>query len=397
MQENRLAKEESMLIAAGVLTWALVAWVGINQAALHTWQGMLNATLYGLYLVQFILIATDKVAHNNILFRRLATLAMPLIVLSLLLTVNHALLPILFVIWASLLPEFFNRRQAISQLLLANLVYYALLQWHLHEQSNVFNILIYLGFQFFAYSSSQARLSERKSRLIQEQLNQQLIATRALLSQASEQQERLRISRDLHDILGHQLTALSLQLEVLSHKAPEELKPQVNQSKSLAKELLESIRAVVRAQRVQVGLDLVPPLEALMTRLPSVTLTCKTMKPLQSAELTQALLLVLQEGISNAVRHGKANQLQLSMEDSQSALVLQLSDNGVGLTRVAARNASAKSGTGLSGTGLNGTGQFGTGLGGMQERLQPFNGKVQLRANDSAPGCQLTLTLPALA
>lgn len=387
MLENRLAKEENMLIAAGVLTWALVAWIGITQAALHTWQGMLNAVLYGLFLVQFILIATDIAPHNNIQLRRLATLAMPLIVLSLLLTANHALLPILFVIWASLLPEFFNRRQAISQLLLANLVYYALLQWQLHEQSNVFNILIYLGFQLFAYSSSQARLSERKSRLIQEQLNQQLIATRALLSQASEQQERLRISRDLHDILGHQLTALSLQLEVLSHKAPEELKPQVNQSKSLAKELLESIRAVVRAQRVQVGLDLVPPLEALMTRLPSVTLTCKTMKPLQSAELTQALLLVLQEGISNAVRHGKANQLQLSMQDSQSALVLQLSDNGVGLTRVAARNASAKSDTG----------QFGTGLGGMQERLQPFNGKVQLRANDSAPGCQLTLTLPALA
>lgn len=396
MLENRLAKEENMLIAAGVLTWALVAWVGINQAALHTWQGMLNAVLYGLFVVQFILIATDKVAHN-IRLRRITTLVMPLTVMSLMLTANHALLPILFVIWASLLPEFFNRRQAISQLLLANLVYYALLQWQLHEQSNVFNILIYLGFQFFAYSSSQARLSERKSRLIQEQLNQQLIATRALLSQASEQQERLRISRDLHDILGHQLTALSLQLEVLSHTAPEELKPQVNQSKSLAKELLESIRAVVRAQRVQVGLDLVPPLEALMTRLPNVTLNCKGMKPLQSAELTQALLLVLQEGISNAVRHGKANQLQLSMQDSQSALVLQLSDNGVGLTRGAARNASAKSGTELNGPGQFGTRQFGTGLGGMQERLQPFNGTLELRANDSASGCQLTLTLPALA
>lgn len=382
MLKNRLVKEDNMLIAAGVLTWALVAWVGINQTALHTWQGILNVALYGLYLVPFIQIATNKVAHNNLQFGRLASLAMPLIVLSLLLTANHALLPILFVIWASLLPEFFNRRQAISQLLLANLVYYALQQWHWHEQSNVFNILIYFGFQLFAYSSSQARLSERKSRLIQEQLNQQLIATRALLSQASEQQERLRISRDLHDILGHQLTALSVQLEVLSHTAPEELKPQVNQSKSLAKELLESIRAVVRAQRVQVGLDLAPPLEALMTRLPSVTLSCKTMKPLQSTELAQALLLVLQEGISNAVRHGKANQLQLSMEDSQNALVLQLSDNGVGLTRGTARNVSAKSGTGL---------------GGMQERLQPFNGKVQLRANDSAPGCQLTLTLPALA
>lgn len=387
MLKNRLAKEDNMLIAAGVLTWALVAWVGINQTALHTWQGILNVALYGLYLVPFIQIATNKVAHNNLQFGRLASLVMPLIVLSLLLTANHALLPILFVIWASLLPEFFNRRQAISQLLLANLVYYALLQWHWHEQSNVFNILIYLGFQLFAYSSSQARLSERQSRLIQEQLNQQLIATRALLSQASEQQERLRISRDLHDILGHQLTALSVQLEVLSHTAPEELKPQVNQSKSLAKELLESIRAVVRAQRVQVGLDLVPPLEALMTRLPSVTLSCKAMKPLQSTELAQALLLVLQEGISNAVRHGKANQLHLSMEDSQDALVLQLSDNGVGLTRGTARNVSAKNGTELNGTGI----------GGMQERLQPFNGKVLLRANDSAPGCQLTLTLPALA
>ena len=172
MLENRLAKEENMLIAAGVLTWALVAWVGINQAALHTWQGMLNVTLYGVYLVQFILIATDIAPHNNIRLRRITTLAMPLIVLSLLLTANHALLPILFVIWASLLPEFFNRRQAISQLLLANMVYYVLLQWqwHWHEQSNVFNILIYLGFQFFAYSSSQARLSEHKSRLIQEQI-----------------------------------------------------------------------------------------------------------------------------------------------------------------------------------------------------------------------------------
>lgn len=401
MLENRLTKEESLLIAAGLLTWGLITWVGITQAPWYTWQGVVNVALYGLFLVQFILIATDIVPHRDIRLRRLATLTMPLIVFGLMLTANNALLPIFLVIWASLLPEFFNRRQAIAQLLLANLIYYVLLQWQFHHQSHVFTIVIYLGFQLFAYSSSQARLSERKSRVVQEQLNQQLIATRALLSQASEQQERLRISRDLHDILGHQLTALSLQLEVLSHQAPEELKPQVNQSKTLAKELLESIRAVVRAQRVQVGLDLIPPLEALISRLPNVTLNCKGMKPLQSAELTQALLLVLQEGISNAVRHGKANQLQLSMEDAHGALILQLSDNGVGLTRGATRNISAKHDTGLSGTelsdsGLNGTGLNGTGISGMQERLKPFNGTLQLRANASAPGCTLTLTLPAL-
>ncbi len=77
----------------------------------------------------------------------------------------------------------------------------------------------------------------------QEQLNQQLIATRSLLSQSSQHQERVRIARDLHDILGHQLTALSLQLEVLSHKVPDEIKPDVEQSKQVSKELLASIRA----------------------------------------------------------------------------------------------------------------------------------------------------------
>ena len=143
---------------------------------------------------------------------------------------EHSLLPILLVLWASLLPEFFSRNAAIGQILLANLSYYFILHSHT-SNSIIFNVLIYMGFQLFAYSSSQARLSERESRRIQEHLNQQLIATRALLSQTSEQQERLRISRDLHDILGHQLTALSLQLELLSHQAPTELKSTVNQSK----------------------------------------------------------------------------------------------------------------------------------------------------------------------
>lgn len=182
MLKNRLTKEESLLIAAGLLTWGLITWVGITQGPLHTWQGVVSVALYGLFLVQFILIATDIVPHMDIRLRRLATLTMPLIVFGLVLTANNALLPIFLVIWASILPEFFNRRQAIAQLLLANLIYYVLLQWQLHHQSHVFTIVIYLGFQLFAYSSSQARLSERKSRLVQEQLNQQLIATRALLS-----------------------------------------------------------------------------------------------------------------------------------------------------------------------------------------------------------------------
>lgn len=285
---------------------------------------------------------------------------------------EHSLLPILLVLWASLLPEFFSRNAAIGQILLVNLSYYFILHSHT-SNSIIFNVLIYMGFQLFAYSSSQARLSERESRRIQEHLNQQLIATRALLSQTSEQQERLRISRDLHDILGHQLTALSLQLELLSHQAPTELKSTVNQSKSLAKELLESIRAVVRAQRVNIGLDLKPPLDAIASRLPNVSLRYKSLVPLQSTELAQALLLVLQEGISNGVRHGKANQFTLSMQQQQTELIIQLNDNG---------------------QGINQTASTGIGLNSMQERLSAFNGKVCLQPNEDAQGCSLIIRLP---
>jgi two-component system sensor histidine kinase DesK len=170
------------------------------------------------------------------------------------------------VIWASQLPDVMSKRAAIINIIVVNVLLYLL-----HTDTNdsaAFTVLMYVAFQFFAYSSSQARLNEFHARLEQEQLNQQLVATRSLLSQSSQQQERLRIARDLHDILGHQLTALSLQLEVLSHKVPDPIKPEVEQSKHLSKELLTSIRSVVRKQRDICHLDLTEPLTRLMARLP---------------------------------------------------------------------------------------------------------------------------------
>lgn len=381
MQGNRFIRAETMLIGAGSLTWALVAWLGLNQdmqSKLPTLATFGHLTLYTLFILLFLLLTTLDFPRKNLTLSRLLSTALVSSVFGLMLLSQHPLLPILLVIWASLLPEFFSRRAAIAQILLANLGYYLLL--HTQTSSSVMiNVLIYMGFQLFAYSSSQARLSERESRRIQEQLNQQLIATRALLSQTSEQQERLRISRDLHDILGHQLTALSLQLELLSHQAPAELKTTVNQSKSLAKELLESIRAVVRAQRVNIGLDLTPPLNAIASRLPNVSLRYESLMPLQSTELAQALLLVLQEGISNAVRHGKANQLTLSMQEEQSELIIRLKDNGQGISQSASQ---------------------GVGLNSMQERLSPFHGSARLQPNDTgedgshAQGCSLMIRLP---
>ena len=373
---SRFTKAESLLVVAGCLTWAMVTWIGVQhdiQIALSPAIRAFNLGLYCLFLILFLLLTRNTLVPKRKRLAQLASGTMLVTVGGLLFCSGQSLLPILLVIWASLLPDFFSRRSAILQIITVNLSYYLWLKWQL-QVDGLLTTLIYAGFQFFAFSSSQARLSERESRQAQHQLNLQLVATQSLLAQTSEQQERLRISRDLHDILGHQLTALSLQLEVLSHQAPDTLKTNVNQSKTLAKDLLESIRAVVRAQRGKVGLDLRPPLQAMMHRLPGIELNYAEMIPLTSHELTQALLLVIQEGISNAIRHGNANQLTLSMTNAASQMKIMLTDNGAGLTQ----------------------GQIspqGIGLKGMKERLAPFLGTVHLQANTPDAGCTLTLSL----
>ncbi|ABE56332.1 histidine kinase, dimerisation and phosphoacceptor region [Shewanella denitrificans OS217] len=349
-----LALAEWLLILAALISWSLVSWLDLS-----TLQGQ-NFWLQSMGLCGFIglflLVALDILPNRHYLLIRTAILLQAALILSLLALNPNAYLAILLIIWASQLAEWFDKRQALLQLVGVNAAFYSLSAYYWNLDSSEFNLLIFSGFQLFAYSSSLAKLSEKHARLEQEQLNQQLLSTRSLLAQTSQQQERLRIARDLHDILGHQLTALSLQLEVLSHQVATETKPQVQQSQRLAKDLLANIRAVVKEKRHQTHLDLLTPLEAIMTRLPGISLRFTKMQPLQSALLAQELLCVLQEGIANAVRHGKATELELIMRQEGEQLLLTLMDNGQGGDYIP-----------------------GSGLLGMQERMQAFDGKVEVK------------------
>ena len=371
MLNMRLSKEENLLTFAGVFTWGLVSFFSLSHTSAD--EKLISALILSLFLIIFLAIATDAIQKISATLCKLLVMVLAVLVLVQL-TFNHTLTPILLVIWATLLPEFFSRGRSIALLIGVNLLYFLMLTHYLQIEDASFSVLVFAGFQLFALSSSLARHNERESRLVQEQLNQQLVATRALLSQTSQQQERLRISRDLHDILGHQLTALSLQLEVLSHTAPESCKAQIGQSKQLTKDLLESIRAVVRAQQSNIGLDIKPALVALMSRLPGIDLQFGELKPLESTALAQTLVLILQEGISNAIRHGNATQLTVSMtkldrSNDGDRLQICLQDNGRGNHYFA---------------------QHGTGLNSMKARLADYAGDVTLVAND-VQGCSLLI------
>lgn len=360
-------KERKWLTLAGVFTWGLVAYVELERV----WQSpniWLSGLGYLIFLVCLIAFASGYCQRFAPRMGKILLFAQLFIALILLIVHHGPVAPVLLVVWAGQLPDAFSRKFAITQVLISSLMFYVIMVVAWEDVSPAITSMIYLGFQLFALSSSFSRVSEHQAREHAEFLNQQLQATRVLLAQSSRQDERMRIARDLHDILGHQLTALNLQLEILHHTVPEALRLTVAQSKGLAKELLENIRAVVRDQRNSFCVDIDQAVQALLVHIPQVKLTILGAVQLDSVRLAEQLVLCLQEGISNALRHGQATQLVLTLEQGAGAMSLLLDDNGRGLFSPIAE---------------------GSGLIGMRERLRDYEGVISLQAKQV--GCRLSI------
>src|SRR3546814_8458441 len=102
--------------------------------------------------------------------------------------------------------------------------------------------VLYVGFAGFVFVTSMVARQQAQARDEQRRLNAELRATRALLAESARVNERTRISRELHDLLGHHLTALSLNLEVASHITEGKAHEHVGQAHTLARLLLSDVR-----------------------------------------------------------------------------------------------------------------------------------------------------------
>ena len=367
-----MTNDRYLLTLAGVITWGAVAYIEF-QRLLESVYAVPGIAGYLVFLYLFV--SVTYTANIQLHYRRhqIFLLLQLAIALLLLLVQRSDVAPVLLVIWAAQLADYFSRRQAILWVLLSNLVFFFIMTWVWHYTNQVISALTFLGFQIFALATAFARVSERHAREELEQANQQLLATRIILAQSSKQEERLRIARDLHDILGHQLTALNLQLEILQHKVAQPLQASVMDTKQLAKQLLDNIRAVVRDQRTSTAVDIHQAVRALAAHLPELELEINGHLHLESAHIAEQLLLCIQEGISNAVRHGNAKKIQLMLEQKQQShqqhIFIKIDDNGQGCALI----------------------NPGNGLKGMQERLHPFAGQVELIPLET--GCRLAITM----
>ena len=202
------------------------------------------------------------------------------------------------------------------------------------------------------------------------------------------EEERRRISLELHDETAQAFAAVKLQLGVLRESVDPELAPRMDRVLELVDAGMRSIRNVTRDLRPPLldELGLLPALRALVsgfgerTGLATSFDAPRTLPPLsQDAEL--ALFRALQEALSNVARHSGATSVFVGLARHGNALHLEVRDDGRGL--------AGTTGTAHRSTGLD----SGLGLAGMAERLGALGGTMAIA--DAAPGgARLTVRLP---
>lgn len=232
---------------------------------------------------------------------------------------------------------------------------------------------LYVGMSAFVFVTSLVARQQAQAREDQRRLNAELRATRALLAESARVNERTRISRELHDLLGHHLTALSLNLEVAGHLVQGAALEHVNQAHTLARLLLSDVREAVSRLRAEEAIDMSATLQPLVETSAGLRIALQMPQPflLDDPERAHVLLRCTQEIITNAVRHAQAGELRLQYRYDGRSVRLLASDDGRGAESPAAGN----------------------GLRGMRERLAAFGGRVEIRTRPGE-GFQLELQLP---
>ncbi|WP_064435539.1 sensor histidine kinase [Pseudoalteromonas neustonica] len=160
----------------------------------------------------------------------------------------------------------------------------------------------------------------------------ELKATQQMMGAMSAAQERQNISRELHDSLGHKLTALSINLDFAKRTANPETVETLTRCHQLSQEVLEEVREIVSTQRNNKTI-LKNALEALCALTPN--LQCDLQLDTQTEQLPQdyglCVLRFCQEMISNTLKHTQANHITLSAKvthiDQQTQLIAQAYNN----------------------------------------------------------------------
>lgn len=195
--------------------------------------------------------------------------------------------------------------------------------------------------------------------------------------------EQHRIGQDLHDGICQHMTAIELMAEVLETKLAKQAKVLAPQAEKIARET----RAVISQTRA-LSRGLSPVLlesEGLMSALKELAantnemfgVSCQffSLKPVHLEDLTTAthLYRITQEAVSNAIKHGKAREIQIVLSSENGLVTLAIQDNGVGINSKTPK-------------------QKGMGLQVMKYRAGIIGGSIDVRKSEQGTRVTCTLT-----
>jgi signal transduction histidine kinase len=348
----------------------------IDSRALWPTIIALHAAFIALFMWRQLICGTTAPVRSLPAARALVAVQL-LIALGLIALARYGTISILLILVMAQLAQLLSPRWLILVFVAANMAVYFILRDIWQMSSPMFNLLIHASFQLFAVMTAWYAFTSQRSRDDLAAANADLLATRSLLDESIRDSERLRLSRELHDVAGHKLTALKLNLRALQRQGSLQDNAQLDLCARLADELLGDIRGVVQQMRLHDGVDL----HELITRLaapfpkPRLHLEMDPGLRVTSFEQAEAVLRTVQEALTNAARHGGADNLWLSVHRAGDQLRLDLRDDG---------------------RGGGGELRFGNGLTGMRERLEAIGGGVNARRVDGG-GVQLSAWLPVAA
>ena len=222
--------------------------------------------------------------------------------------------------------------------------------------ASLFPVIIGAGNTFFA---ERTRMNRRLRKANEE------------IEQLANTAERERIARDLHDVLGHTLSVITLKSELagkLIERDPERAGKEIREVEQISRQALSEVRDAIRGYRSQgLAAELAQAKATLETA--GLAVQCDAASTVKLRAVQESVLsLAVREAVTNVVRHAHARTCRLRLEQHHGSFRLQIQDDGVG--------ASNGEGNGRSG---------------MRERVEMLGGTLDC-STDS--GTTLTITLP---
>jgi signal transduction histidine kinase len=186
---------------------------------------------------------------------------------------------------------------------------------------------------------SQISVSEAQARAELAVVNQKLREYAANAEALAVAQERNRLAREIHDGLGHYLTAINMQLraaQAVSEQDPAQAKAALGNAQTLAQEALADVRRSVSALRADPASS--RPLPETLSRLLAETQASGLETSFSLAGAPRALppqveftlYRVVQEGLTNVRKHARAGRVDLQLEYRPDCVRLSLQDDGAG-------------------------------------------------------------------